>query len=635
MKYFRLILCVLVFISCFLATSFCYNAPYEEIPPYNYPIISEPPEWLEWLTYLWFFGSSGGGMPQLAFIVEPANNLYWKTETYDIYLGVPRNGISWLKSKKGCYSSPSAGNYGAKYNVSKIVLQGHHEFFLIKPPTEESEINADSIILDPASAGIFEVCKNMYDDYKILLNLKQNAMLYYNAYFTPLEIDPEKIGYVEDVPKEIINQYTQLPYKTLPSEIAEVKDMLYDPNLTVYEQTAKIAKYVMKNIRYDRYWWLNATPWQNEDVAVWTLRNRKGICTHFATTFIVLLRSMNIPARLAIGFAGGINYGNKTYIFTSFAHAWAEVYMPPYGWVPVEVTAPSNETQMPINMENLPLIPFNGNVEPYLHEMYENLLNQQLNQFNLTDLQQLLNNSYNISYWNTSLWNFSYFGNWTPQQWNFSYWNISWDVWNTTYDSFNFTGNYTGSVNNVTDNVTSSENRTESNDTAPDFGNLDLNTTFRSGLLSLGTRKITVLLIILFAILLLLLSSFVTRGKKREVKKLERLPPVRKIKYVDLMRVIRICEQMGKKGKYLEAVLYAYIELASFFRYKFDIKEWSSKTPREFGSSVKKATRIDIAPITYVFEKARYAENVSEKEFFEFLNCLKEVAKEIKAEENA
>ena len=54
-----------------------------------------------------------------------------------------------------------------------------------------------------------------------------------------------------------------------------------------------------------------------------------------------MLRSVGIPARLAVGYAQG-DYDPATSTYTVLArdsHAWPEVYFPGYGWVIFEPTA--------------------------------------------------------------------------------------------------------------------------------------------------------------------------------------------------------------------------------------------------------------------------------------------------------
>ncbi|MEW5961658.1 MAG: transglutaminase domain-containing protein, partial [Chloroflexota bacterium] len=68
---------------------------------------------------------------------------------------------------------------------------------------------------------------------------------------------------------------------------------------------------------------------------------REAYCDYYATSMIVLLRSLNIPARLASGFAGG-DYDSELNVFhvvNANAHSWVEVFFPRYGWIEFEPTA--------------------------------------------------------------------------------------------------------------------------------------------------------------------------------------------------------------------------------------------------------------------------------------------------------
>lgn len=66
---------------------------------------------------------------------------------------------------------------------------------------------------------------------------------------------------------------------------------------------------------------------------------RVGFCEQFATSMVVMARSVGIPARLARGYAGGDPAGRGTYrVRQGNSHAWAELYFPGYGWQVFEAT---------------------------------------------------------------------------------------------------------------------------------------------------------------------------------------------------------------------------------------------------------------------------------------------------------
>ena len=66
-----------------------------------------------------------------------------------------------------------------------------------------------------------------------------------------------------------------------------------------------------------------------------------GYCEFYASAFVALMRLSNIPARLVAGYQGGEwnAAGNYMIVRQSDAHAWAEVWLHPQGWVRVDPTA--------------------------------------------------------------------------------------------------------------------------------------------------------------------------------------------------------------------------------------------------------------------------------------------------------
>ena len=82
-----------------------------------------------------------------------------------------------------------------------------------------------------------------------------------------------------------------------------------------------------------------------EDAVEYFLENdMEGFCEHFASAGTLLLRELGVPARYVGGYivkqsdiskeAGGY----EATVMDSAAHAWTEVYLENYGWVPIEMT---------------------------------------------------------------------------------------------------------------------------------------------------------------------------------------------------------------------------------------------------------------------------------------------------------
>ncbi|WP_235823495.1 transglutaminaseTgpA domain-containing protein [Azohydromonas sediminis] len=71
------------------------------------------------------------------------------------------------------------------------------------------------------------------------------------------------------------------------------------------------------------------------------LDRRAGFCEHFATAFVVVMRALDVPARVVTGYQGAdpVLQDGWVVVRNSHAHAWAEVWMAGRGWVRVDPTA--------------------------------------------------------------------------------------------------------------------------------------------------------------------------------------------------------------------------------------------------------------------------------------------------------
>ena len=68
---------------------------------------------------------------------------------------------------------------------------------------------------------------------------------------------------------------------------------------------------------------------------------RAGFCEHIATSFVILMRALDIPARVVTGYQGGERnpIDGEWSVRQSDAHAWAEVWLPDRGWLRIDPTS--------------------------------------------------------------------------------------------------------------------------------------------------------------------------------------------------------------------------------------------------------------------------------------------------------
>ncbi|MFW6333927.1 MAG: transglutaminase TgpA family protein [Desulfosalsimonas sp.] len=82
---------------------------------------------------------------------------------------------------------------------------------------------------------------------------------------------------------------------------------------------------------------------------------REGFCEHFASSFAVVMRAAQIPARVVGGYMGGeVNpFANYLIVRQSDAHAWVEVWLPQKGWTRVDPTLAAAPDRLNTGIESV------------------------------------------------------------------------------------------------------------------------------------------------------------------------------------------------------------------------------------------------------------------------------------------
>lgn len=181
--------------------------------------------------------------------------------------------------------------------------------------------------------------------------------------------DPEEKDFLEKYEEEVYDNYLQIPPR-IADELMSYHDEIGTAG-TVSGQIDLIYKYFLNNYTYDMS--PGATPYNKDFVTYFLKDQKRGYCSHFASAGTMLLRSYGIPARYVEGYvitASGITesataeqgdasfyftgknpIGNNSLVTTEVndgnAHAWTEVYISDFGWIPVEFTVPDSGSSTP------------------------------------------------------------------------------------------------------------------------------------------------------------------------------------------------------------------------------------------------------------------------------------------------
>ena len=68
------------------------------------------------------------------------------------------------------------------------------------------------------------------------------------------------------------------------------------------------------------------------------MHTKLGYCQHYAGTMALMLRTLGIPSRVAVGFTSGRWKDGEWVVTDHEAHAWVEVWFPGFGWLPFDPT---------------------------------------------------------------------------------------------------------------------------------------------------------------------------------------------------------------------------------------------------------------------------------------------------------
>lgn len=136
-------------------------------------------------------------------------------------------------------------------------------------------------------------------------------------------------------------EYLQLPPDSNPRTVELARAMRADPQLARGGVPALIQA-TLQRLRTGGYrYTLDPGVYGANTADEFWFDRKEGFCEHIASAFVVLMRAMDIPARVVTGYQGGERNAVDGYwiVRQSDAHAWAEVWLAGQGWIRVDPTA--------------------------------------------------------------------------------------------------------------------------------------------------------------------------------------------------------------------------------------------------------------------------------------------------------
>lgn len=157
----------------------------------------------------------------------------------------------------------------------------------------------------------------------------------------------QSVAGLEEYEKFVHEYYTQLPDNSGIQQLKEkYADVTEQNNLSIYDKLCLIRDAIHADTEYTLS--PGKTPSNRDFVSYFLLENHKGYCSHFASAGAILCRMAGIPARYIEGYVvqkedfstlNRIDENKyKIPVKDRKAHAWTEIYIDGFGWLPFEFT---------------------------------------------------------------------------------------------------------------------------------------------------------------------------------------------------------------------------------------------------------------------------------------------------------
>jgi protein-glutamine gamma-glutamyltransferase len=138
-----------------------------------------------------------------------------------------------------------------------------------------------------------------------------------------------------------LQDYVELPPGYNPRTLQLAADMRRSPELA-QAKTPELVEAVMQRLRTGGYeYTLEPGVFGPNSADEFWFDRKAGFCEHIASSFVLLMRALDVPARIVTGYQGGDlnSVDGQWTVRQSDAHAWTEVWIAGQGWVRVDPTS--------------------------------------------------------------------------------------------------------------------------------------------------------------------------------------------------------------------------------------------------------------------------------------------------------
>ncbi len=282
--------------------------------------------------------------------VAAAEGRYWRANVYDVFDGRQWENSGQARSSLRAESTVPVPAWDKRTrrvqqitplrDLGFVVLAAPDIVQMTVPAVARYDVVSDPIFTDlrlpPESGDAAPV-----DTWELQYVLSQTPLLPDVPYQVLSSLTTATIWDMEnasaEIPEDIRARYLQVPASVDPA-VAQLATTLTAGAKTQYAK-AKALETALRRIPYAED--IKGAPPGTDPVGYFLFELQRGYCDYYATSMVVMLRLLDIPARLATGYAEG-EFQPETQDFLvkqEDAHTWVEVYFAGLGWIEFEPTA--------------------------------------------------------------------------------------------------------------------------------------------------------------------------------------------------------------------------------------------------------------------------------------------------------
>lgn len=282
---------------------------------------------------------------RLIFTVATPTRQYWKIETKDTY-----TGKGWIASNQTANEAEEIP-YGEERLLDDIGSNSNK----IQEAMFNFEVSYSHVVrpygflsIEGETSGFLRYDPRLDKLTSYSSDLNEVRLPSYTIKYKPPSYSMQELKRTKGILggadfSKLQEQYTQLP-EELPERVHRLALELTGEYDNWYDKALAIENHFQTGeFSYDQT--RVAVPKDGQDyVDQFLFDTKRGYCDNFSTSMVVMLRSLDIPARWVKGYApgqykGASGDGNRIYEITNNeAHSWVEMFFPSLGWVPFEPT---------------------------------------------------------------------------------------------------------------------------------------------------------------------------------------------------------------------------------------------------------------------------------------------------------